>query len=92
MATPAPPSSPGARRPRGALDDLVTLLTDDELRALVARVHDELMQRHGPGRPAASLVDALTSDEAQVLGVFRTLAPPEQQDICAHLTHLARKA
>lgn len=61
-----------------SLDALVKLLTDDEVRALFARVQEELLVRHGQ---AGHLVDTLTEQEARLLHAFRALPERCREEI-----------
>lgn len=80
-------------RPTGttssSLDALVKLLTDDEVRALFARVQEELMARHGH---AGHLVDTLTEQEARLLSDFRTLSERHREEIGTRTYNMAHEA
>lgn len=51
--------------------NLLTLLTESELRALFTQVQQELAGRHGQDAPL--LVDVLTEDEARLLARHRAV-------------------
>lgn len=72
-----------------SLDALVKLLTDDEVRALFARVQEELLVRQGH---AGHLVDTLTEQEARLLRDFRAIPERSQEEIGAHAYTMAREA
>ena len=61
------------------LDGVLVHLTDDELRAVFARVQSVLLDRHATD---ALLVDVLSEQEARLLRGFRTLSPLHQDDLC----------